>query len=236
MSKNNCFLIVPAGGTGIRMQSAIPKQYLILKNGLSILDYNLKKFLSMNEIIGCVIVISKDNKYFDKSLYKNHRKILAITEGGKERLNSVMNALKVLSKFAKADDWVLVHDAVRPFFKTKDVINLINTAKKNKEGAILVSKINDTLKLANKNKEKIKKTIHREYLFKAQTPQIFRFSRLVTALENAINNNLHITDEAQAIEQIKDNIRIVIGSEKNIKITTKDDFDLANYYIKKDEN
>lgn len=234
MSNNNCFLIIPAGGSGSRINSLIPKQYLILENGLSILDCTLKKFFNINEIIGCIIAISKDNKHFDKSLYKNHKKILAVVQGGEKRCHSVMNSLKVLSKFAKQDDWVLVHDAVRPFVKIQDIKNLINTAKKFKQGAILASPVIDTLKLTNNNK--IKKTINREYLFQAQTPQIFKFARLLEALENAIDNNLNITDEAQAIEEIGDEINIIISSKKNIKITTKNDIDLANYYIGKNEN
>jgi 2-C-methyl-D-erythritol 4-phosphate cytidylyltransferase len=231
----NCFLIIPASGSGSRMKTTIPKQYLRLENGLSILDQSLKTLLKMDDIIGCVVAISQDDEHFQTSAYQKHGKMLAIAEGGKERFHSVLNALKTLSEFANEDDWVLVHDAVRPCIKVSDVQSLINELRDESYGGILATPVLDTLKLAND--AEVQKTVDREGLFQAQTPQMFKFGVLTKALESVISNNTHITDEAEAVSRMGGKVKIVIGSESNIKITVADDLHLANYYIRNnDEN
>lgn len=231
----NCFLIIPASGSGSRMKTTIPKQYLRLENGLSILDQSLKTLLKMDDIIGCVVAISQDDEHFQTSAYQKHGKMLAIAEGGKERFHSVLNALKTLSEFANEDDWVLVHDAVRPCIKVSDVQSLINELRDGSDGGILATPVLDTLKLAND--AEVQKTVDREGLFQAQTPQMFKFGVLTKALESVISNNTHITDEAEAVSRMGGKVKIVIGSESNIKITVADDLHLANYYIRNnDEN
>lgn len=231
----NCFLIIPASGNGSRMKTTIPKQYLRLENGLSILDQSLKTLLKMDDIIGCVVAISQDDEHFQTSAYQKHGKMLAIAEGGKERFHSVLNALKTLSEFANEDDWVLVHDAVRPCIKVSDVQSLINELRDESYGGILATPVLDTLKLANDGE--VQKTVDREGLFQAQTPQMFKFGVLTKALESVISNNTHITDEAEAVSRMGGKVKIVIGSESNIKITVADDLHLANYYIRNnDEN
>jgi len=231
----NCFLIIPASGNGSRMKTTIPKQYLRLENGLSILDQSLKTLLKMDDIIGCVVAISQDDEHFQTSAYQKHGKMLAIAEGGKERFHSVLNALKTLSEFANEDDWVLVHDAVRPCIKVSDVQSLINELRDESYGGILATPVLDTLKLAND--AEVQKTVDREGLFQAQTPQMFKFGVLTKALESVISNNTHITDEAEAVSRMGGKVKIVIGSESNIKITVADDLHLANYYIRNnDEN
>ena len=229
MSDNNCFLIIPASGSGSRMKANMPKQYLPLDNGLSILDQSLKILLKINAITGCVIAISEDDEHFQNSVYKKHGKILAIATGGKERFHSVLNALYTLSEFANESDWVLVHDAVRPCVKARDVEFLINELKDGIEGGILASAVVDTLKLAKDSK--VQSTVDREGLFLAQTPQMFKYGELVEALEDIVSSNTHITDEAQAVAHIGGTVKIVIGSKDNIKITEASDLRLANYYI-----
>jgi 2-C-methyl-D-erythritol 4-phosphate cytidylyltransferase len=229
MPDNNCFLIIPASGSGSRMKASMPKQYLRLENGLSILDQSLKTLLKMDDILGCVVAIPQDDEHFHTSAYQKHGKMLAITEGGQERFHSVLNALNTLSEFANEDDWVLVHDAVRPCVKASDVQSLINELRHGVDGGILATPVVDTLKLAD-NAE-VQQTVDREGLFQAQTPQMFKFGVLVKALENVISNNSHITDEAEAVAQIGGKIKVVLGSKNNIKITVTDDLQLANYYI-----
>ncbi len=211
------------------MKASMPKQYLKLENGLSILDQSLKTLLKMDDILGCVVAIPQDDEHFHTSAYQKHGKMLAITEGGQERFHSVLNALNTLSEFANEDDWVLVHDAVRPCVKASDVQSLINELRHGVDGGILATPVVDTLKLAD-NAE-VQQTVDREGLFQAQTPQMFKFGVLVKALENVISNNSHITDEAEAVAQIGGKIKVVLGSKNNIKITVTGDLQLANYYI-----
>ena len=231
----NCFLIIPASGSGSRMKTSMPKQYLRLENGLSILDQSLKTLLKMDDILGCVVAIPQDDEYFHTSAYQKHGKMLAITEGGQERFHSVLNALNTLSEFANEDDWVLVHDAVRPCIKASDVQSLVNELRGGEDGGILATPVVDTLKYVDNSE--VRQTVDRKGLFQAQTPQMFKFGVLVKALENVISNNSHITDEAEAVAQIGGKVKIIIGSKNNIKITVTDDLKLANYYIdNNDEN
>jgi len=225
----NCFLIIPASGSGSRMKTNIPKQYLRLKNGLSILDQSLKTLLKMDDILGCVVAIPQDDEHFHTSAYQKHGKMLAIAQGGQERFHSVLNALNTLSEFANENDWVLVHDAVRPCIKASDVQSLINELRDGNDGGILATPVVDTLKLADNSE--VQQTVDREGLFQAQTPQMFKFGVLVKALENVVSNNIHITDEAEAVAQIGGKVKIIIGSKDNIKITVTDDLQLANYYL-----
>ena len=229
MKKNKYFLVVPASGIGQRMNSKIPKQYLKLENGLSILDQCLASTLSSEFISGFIVALDKKDKLFKSSVFAAHEKLISIVNGGKERFHSVQSALSELSQIAKPDDWVLVHDAVRPCIKKDDIHKLIEEVGDDKVGGILADKVVDTVK---QNSNGLVSTIDRKKLHLAQTPQMFRFGILKEAIEKAIKLNIHVTDESEALECLGYSIRIVDGSSSNIKITTQEDLELANYYLK----
>ena len=229
MHDDNCFLIIPASGTGSRMNTDIPKQYLKLENGSTILAQSLETLLDMDQISGCVIAISDNDKYFMNSHYRSHPKLLATAKGGRERFHSVLNALSALIEFTKDDDRVRVHDAVRPCIKKQDVKRLISELQNHPIGGILAIKTIDTLKKIGN--EDIVRTIERNKLYQAQTPQMFRIGLLKKALEKVVKDNDHITDEAEAIERLGHSIKIVSSSKSNIKITHSDDLKLAKYYL-----
>ena len=150
--------------------------------------------------------------------------------GGKERYHSVLSALNTLSEFASSNDWVLVHDAVRPCIKKTDVENLIGEIFNHSIGGILATRAIDTIKKIKDKGEVL--TIDRKKLYHAQTPQMFRFGILKEAINNAMEINNHITDESEAVEDLGHLIKIVTGSKSNIKITQEEDLELANYYLK----
>ena len=231
MNKDNYFLIIPASGVGTRMGSSTPKQYLRLENGLTIIDQCLKTLLEIKLISGFVVALSSTDSFFQSSHFYNHSKILAIAEGGKERFNSVLSALNSLNKIAQPNDWVLVHDSVRPCIKKSDIEKLIREVSNDSIGGILATSAIDTVK--EKNASGSIKTIDRKKLYMAQTPQMFRFGILKEAIESAIKMGGKITDESEAIEKLGHSVKIIGGSSSNIKITTKDDIDLANYFLKK---
>ena len=231
MHDDNCFLIIPASGKGSRMNTVIPKQYLKLENGSTILDQSLQTLLDMDQISGCVVTISVNDEYFMTSPYFSHPKLLATAKGGPERFHSVLNALASLIEFAKDDDWVLVHDAVRPCIKKEDVEKLINELQNHPIGGILAVEVVDTLKKVGN--EDVVRTIERNKLYQAQTPQMFRIKLLKKALEKVVEDNGYVTDEAEAIERLGHSIKIVSNSKSNIKITHNDDLKLANYYLNK---
>ena len=229
MNVDNYYLVIPASGIGKRMKSEIPKQYLKLGNDLTIIDQCLKTLLEVDEIKGFVVSLSEKDTLFKSSIYFNHSKMLATAKGGKERFNSVLNALDSLSSVAKPNDWVLVHDSVRPCVKKTDIEVLINEVSNHQTGGILVTSVVDTIKQVSNDGEV--STIDRKKLYKAQTPQMFRFGILKDALDNALKLGNHITDESEAIENLGYSIKIVIGSSSNIKITQIDDLELANHYL-----
>jgi 2-C-methyl-D-erythritol 4-phosphate cytidylyltransferase len=231
MNKDNYFLIVPASGVGTRMGSSTPKQYLRLENGLTIIDQCLETLLEIKLISGFVVALSSTDSFFQSSHFYNHSKILAIAEGGKERFNSVLSALNSLNNRAQPNDWVLVHDSVRPCIKKSDIEKLIREVSNDSIGGILATSAIDTVK--EKNASGSIKTIDRKKLYMAQTPQMFRFGILKEAIESAIRMGGRITDESEAIEKLGHSVKIIGGSSSNIKITAKDDIDLANYFLKK---
>ena len=226
-----CFLIVPASGVGARMNAKKPKQYLRLENGLSVLDQALETLLGIVQIKGCVVAIAQDDTEFKKSTFANHKKLLATAVGGKQRFHSVISALNVLRPFAKDEDWVLVHDAARPCVKANEVIKLIEQLKNNPVGGLLATQVVDTIKKSHGNI--VESTLDRSKLWQAQTPQMYRFGVLSKALNNVVKNNLMITDEASSIEHLGLESVLVSASKSNLKITTPEDLDLANFYLKK---
>ena len=233
MNKDKYFLVVPASGIGQRMNSTIPKQYIILENGLTILDQCLNTILSNELISGFIVALDKKDSYFKSSNFAKDPKLISIATGGKERFNSVLNALNALDQNAKPNDWVLVHDAVRPCIRKEDINKLIEEVADDKVGGILANRIVDTVK--QKNNGGLVSTIDRQKLYIAQTPQMFRYAILKDSIEKAIKKNMHITDESEALECQNYSIRIVEGSSSNIKITTQEDIHLANYFLKHHE-
>jgi 2-C-methyl-D-erythritol 4-phosphate cytidylyltransferase len=148
------------------------------------------------------------------------------TTGGGERSNSVRNGLRALAGHAAHDDWVLVHDAARPCVSRQDVDRLLDRVQTHAVGGILAAPAADTLKRAGENKEIIQ-TIDRTSLWRALTPQMFRYARLCEALDRAHGDGRTPTDEAQALEGIGERPLVVEGSTTNLKITSADDLVIA---------
>ena len=233
MNKDKYFLVVPASGIGQRMNSTIPKQYIILEKGLTILDQCLNTILSNDLISGFIVALDKKDSHFKSSDFAKDPRLISIATGGKERFHSVLNALNALDQTAKPNDWVLVHDAVRPCIRKEDINKLIEEVADDKVGGILANRIVDTVKQINNGG--LVSTIDRQKLYIAQTPQMFRYAILKDSIEKAIKSNMHITDESEALESLNYSIRIVEGSSSNIKITTQEDIHLANYFLKHHE-
>lgn len=223
------FLIVPASGVGNRMKTDTPKQHLMLNNGLSVLEQTLKTLLALETIKACVVVVSAEDNTFAKSTFAKHPKLLATTIGGKQRLHSVIAGLDMLKPVAKDNDWVLVHDGVRPCVKASEVMNLITQLKRHPTGGLLATPVVDTIKQASGSIAKT--TLDRAKLWQAQTPQMYRFGVLSAALAHVIKNNISITDEASSIEHLGLESVLIPASTSNLKITTPEDLALANFYL-----
>jgi 2-C-methyl-D-erythritol 4-phosphate cytidylyltransferase len=146
--------------------------------------------------------------------------------GGSERSHSVRNGLAALSGRASADDWVLVHDAARPCVSRQDVDRLLDRVQSHPVGGLLAAPAADTLKRAGGGKE-VLETVDRAGLWRALTPQMFRYRRLCEALDRALGQGRSPTDEAQALEWMGERPLVVEGSTTNIKITSADDLVIA---------
>jgi 2-C-methyl-D-erythritol 4-phosphate cytidylyltransferase len=219
----NYFVIVPAAGIGLRMQSNVPKQYLPLK-GKTILEYSLHTLLNYPLFKKCVLVLHKEDKYWPL-LHLNHPKLILVT-GGSERYQSVFNGLLALESYVQQEDWIVVHDAVRPFLKTSDIDQLIKEIGDHPLGGLLGCPLKNTIKRVD-DEQRVLETLDRRTLWHALTPQMFRYHWLFKALHSAIAKQHCITDEAHAIELLGQHPKIIKGRSDNIKIT--DPCDLVRY-------
>ena len=221
--------VIPAAGTGSRMQSDIPKQYLQL-NGKTVIEHTLDAFCENKKIKGIVVAVSEQDTWWKSLAISSHPKIKT-TLGGAERCHSVLNCLHFLSDIASSDDWVLVHDAARPCITSKEIDHLVSKLVNHPVGGLFALPVRDTMKRADMDNT-VSETVSREGLWHALTPQMFRLSGLTSALQRAIEHKQIVTDESQAMELMGLEPLLVEGQAGNIKITRKDDLALAELYLK----
>ena len=231
---HSIWAIVPAAGIGKRMQSDIPKQYLLL-NGRPVLEHTLDSLLRNDNIAGLVVAVQDDDALFDDISINTDKPVLRAS-GGKERADSVLNALQELSAskhFNSATDWVMVHDAVRACLRQTDIDSLVAEVGENTNGGLLALPVRDTMKRQSIDGDNatVAKTVERENLWHALTPQYFPAAALKDALESALRDELTVTDESSAMEMAGFSPRLVHGHEDNIKITRPDDLRLASLYL-----
>jgi 2-C-methyl-D-erythritol 4-phosphate cytidylyltransferase len=232
MSSPNYWAVIPAAGIGKRMGSEIPKQYLEL-NGKAIILHTLDRLLQHPLIQGVVVALSRHDGWWEHLDHRCDKPVITV-EGGIERCHSVLNALYELGNRATDEDWVLVHDAARPCLLHTDLENLINTLQDDKVGGLLGVPVRDTMKRAESN-NRVVDTVEREGLWHALTPQMFRLGSLRPALENALEAEQFVTDEASAMEYAGFQPLLVEGSATNIKITRPEDLALAGFYLQQQE-
>ncbi len=224
--------VVPAAGTGRRLGAEIPKQYLRLA-GQTVLEHTLDRLCGHPRIERVVVALRLDDPYWARCRYAQHPAVVTVL-GGAERCHSVLNGLMQLAEAAQPNDWVLVHDAARPCLRSSDINRLIEELADHPVGGLLALPVSDTVKRANAQGE-VAQTVSREDLWRAFTPQMFRFEALSQALNAAVAAERRVTDEAQALELAGFAPRLVEGQEDNIKITRADDMNLAEYYLRRQE-
>jgi len=224
------WVIVPAAGIGRRMRSEIPKQYLPL-NGHSVLEHSLQRISLYPEITEIIVALAADDPYWNKQRLDMVARPVKTIIGGKERSDSVLNGLRALANRAKEHDWVIVHDAARPCVRVNDIQRLVNACQTDEVGGLLAMPVRDTMKLANDD-GRVAQTVERDRLWHALTPQMFRYGKLLQALEQAKQHGIPVTDEAMAMERAGMHARLVEGHADNIKITRPEDLTLAAFYLR----
>ncbi|MDO3658182.1 2-C-methyl-D-erythritol 4-phosphate cytidylyltransferase [Acinetobacter genomosp. 15BJ] len=226
-TQTKLWAVVPAAGSGSRFSKTELKQYQYIQDQ-TVLEHTVNR-LNTLDLAGCVLAIGAQDNFAETLAFQNNDK-LHFCLGGAERVHSVLNALIYLSDIAREDDWVLVHDAARPCVTKDCLTQLVQAAEQQNQSAILAIPVRDTLKqVAHQNQ--IEKTVSRELLWQAQTPQMAKLGILKNAIEKALANHIVITDEASALEYVKEPVQVVQGRSDNIKITYADDLELARLIL-----
>jgi 2-C-methyl-D-erythritol 4-phosphate cytidylyltransferase len=215
--------VIPAAGIGARMAADRPKQYLQL-GGLTIIEHSLLCFLDHPRLKGLVVSLAVDDPYWPTLPCALDSRIQQVA-GGKERADSVLNALLHLhANGADDNDWVLVHDAARPNLTRADLDNLLAELADDPVGGLLAVPAKDTLKRADAN-GRVTETVDRSLIWQAYTPQMFRLGALHRALADSLVSNVAVTDEASAIEWAGQSPRLIEGRADNIKVTRPEDLE-----------
>ena len=201
----------------------LPKQYQLL-NSKALIAHTLERLLSV-EPERVVVAIHPQDSHWHTLAISNDPRVIAV-EGGAERADSVLRALLALADLAQPDDRVLVHDVARPCITPEDIKQLIRLAGDHPAGGILGAALADTVKRVD-DKGLIVSTEDRGSLWAAMTPQLCGYALLVSALEQARDQGLTITDEASALEAAGHRPRVVSGRRDNIKVTYREDMVLA---------
>lgn len=210
------------------MATCVPKQYMALA-GLPVITHSLNALLQHPRLKGLVIVLHPQDTWWNETSITTDKVLLTVL-GGQERCHSVLNGLTALQQYVKKNDWILVHDAARPCLRSSDLDALMDELYQDPVGGLLAIPVRDTIKRADSN-GRVTATVDRSDLWHALTPQMFRFEVLISALDQAINRHLAITDEASAIEAAGLAPRLIEGRADNIKITYPEDLALAEFYL-----
>jgi len=237
-------VIIPAAGLGTRMafapsaktKKSTPSKQFAELDGTPILIHTVRKFASPQVAEICIALRKNEISSFRTRLEKEGKDIqqkkIQFVEGGEHRQQSVANALAAIN--AAPDDIILVHDAVRPFVN-EEIIERVIKAVQKYGAAIAGLPAMDTVKQVERTAEGavITATVPRERVVMAQTPQGFRYSVIKKAFEEAAADGFIGTDEASLVERSRHEVAVVMGSPRNIKITTPADLELAEFYLRK---
>ncbi len=227
-------VIIPAAGLGTRMGRTAPekegisrKQFMLL-NGSPILIHTIRKFVSAPSVAEIVVALRPDDMDWAHDLFQREglQHIVRTVAGGESRQQSVENAL---ASIGAGIEFVAVHDAVRPFVERDLIEKVIGEAAES--GAAIVGIVPvDTVKQVHRNK--VRATLPRERLILTQTPQVFRLDLLRQAFDKAREDVFIGTDESSLVERLeKVEVSVVLGNDRNIKITKPSDMELARLYL-----
>ncbi|MCT4618544.1 MAG: 2-C-methyl-D-erythritol 4-phosphate cytidylyltransferase [Marinisporobacter sp.] len=213
-------VIIAAAGRGKRMNSNMNKQYLNLCNK-PVLAHAIEAFeqsVYIDEII--VVTHPEEIQYCKERIIDSFgfKKVTKVIGGGFERQESILNGLKAVDEKC---DIVAIHDGARPFIKGETIIDSIDAAIKYKAVGVGVP-VKDTIKVVDEEKN-IKNTPDRKTIWAIQTPQVFDYKLVLKAHEKAIEDGYQGTDDTVLVERIGEDVKLVMGSYENIKITTPED-------------
>lgn len=216
------------------MGGECPKQYLPLMEQ-PVITHTLTRLSGLSGLQAIAVALHPEDRQWANTPKPDRPSIITVT-GGEERCQSVYNGLLALAGRVGEGDWILVHDAARPCVRVADIELLLATVNEQQgNGGLLASRITDTVKRgdAGKSSTSVVETVDRGCLWRALTPQVFRYDVLRQALERAIENGEPVTDEAQAVERMGLRPLLVEGNADNIKITHPQDLPIAEFYLRR---
>jgi 2-C-methyl-D-erythritol 4-phosphate cytidylyltransferase len=220
------FALVLAAGQGTRIGDAVPKQYLPIA-GKPMMFHSIGALAAVSRIERLFVVLAPLDRHWGEHDWSAlPEKIEAAFCGGSHRAESVLNTLKFLEARIARDDWVLVHDAARPCIVTELVEQFLDELGDDQVGGLLAMPLADTLKRGGEQ-QRVEATIPRTGLWRAQTPQMFRYELLRRGLEK----NPAATDEADAVESLGQAPRLVEGETSNMKVTFAEDIQIAELIL-----
>jgi 2-C-methyl-D-erythritol 4-phosphate cytidylyltransferase len=220
------FAIVPAAGQGTRIGDPVPKQYIPLA-GKPMVFHSLAALSRVSRIDRIFVVLAPADRHWARHDWSAlAARVEPLYEGGSHRPQSVLNALNALDGRVASDDWILVHDAARPCIATELVEQFLDELDDDPVGGLLAMPLADTLKSAAEG-QRVAATIPRLNLWRAQTPQMFRYDLLRRGLERRPD----ATDESQAVESLDRQPRLVEGEDLNLKVTFAEDLALAEMIL-----
>ena len=213
--------IIPAAGLGVRLGEE--KQFKLLA-GYPLFIHSIRTFINFPKIDEIVVVVPKNKKkiIYDWLTPISHKKNIIVIHGGSRRQDSVKNGV-----LSSNSDLICIHDAARPFITTKIIEECIISAK-NSDGAVVAIPSTSTVKYSKNNI--IEKTINRDNVWLAQTPQVFWRDKLLKAYDNLDKTDI-LTDESVLMEKMGYKISLVLGDKANFKITTLEDWKRAESYL-----
>lgn len=234
-------VIVPAAGLGTRMGKATAektgtsrKQFMLLE-GSPILLHTVRKFAASSRVTEIVVAVRSEDLDWVRDLMRREfpGRRVRVVEGGNSRQESVQNALATLDRDT---DLVAVHDAVRPFIDLEIIEKVLDAAAETGAAIVGVPPV-DTVKQVNRGtgQVRVRATLARDRLVLAQTPQVFRYEILTRAFQSARDDGFIGTDEASLVERLDVDVTVVLGSDRNIKITKPADMDLARLFLQEQE-
>ena len=220
-------VLIPAAGAGHRMETSIKKPYLLL-NDKPILSHTIDLFENNSAIDDIYVIVNKlDIDTCNQTVITPYRykKVKELIEGGDTRQTSVFNGL---CRLPDDVDYVIVHDGVRPFLNEEIIFECLAASEK-WGAAVSAVPVKDTIKIAGEE-QFIHHTPDRNKLWRVQTPQVFRKSLLLEAYESAIKTGITASDDAGLVEELGYPVKLVMGSYKNIKLTTPEDMQIAEVW------
>ncbi|MGZ3752104.1 MAG: 2-C-methyl-D-erythritol 4-phosphate cytidylyltransferase [Mucilaginibacter sp.] len=220
----NHYAIIVAGGSGTRMHSAVPKQFLLL-NGIPVLMHTINVFHQSNAQPRIIVVLHSDSHQYWTDLCTEHNFTIPhqLASGGETRFHSVKNGISLVED---DDAIVAIHDAVRPLV-TKEIIDEAFDCAEQYGNAIVAIKSRDSVRQIKNNRSQ---SLNRDEIYLIQTPQTFQAAQLKKAYLQPYQESF--TDDASVVEQTGVNINLVGGSYQNIKITFPEDIAIAEFLLK----